>query len=277
MSNVPFLNQISKYCLLAGIIIAFLLLIGGTILAKAGLGEREDETWNQIEQTRTLRVGTDASYPPFENLDGAGNIVGFDIDLANEIGRRLDLRIAFTNIAYDGLTDALLSGQVDILISALTAPPQLEGKARLSIPYFNAGDVLVVSTGSKVKTMDDMEGHSLAVEYGSNGDVEARKWERRLSDLEVLRYPLADAALDAVAAGEADAALADGIAARLAVGRNNNLVLGANITDALFVAAVPKDSPTLQEKLDRVLEEMLRDGTIETLIEKWFGTQDTVR
>jgi polar amino acid transport system substrate-binding protein len=271
LDKAAFLRRIPKYYLLGGAIAALALLGSGVLFAKIEWAENKDNTWDRIEQSRALRIAMDASYPPFEDLDGAGNIIGFDVDLAHEIGRRLGLQIAITNIAYDGLADALVSGQVDMLLSALTAPPQLEGKARLSIPYFNAGDVLVTPAGSTIKAMADMEGHSLAVEYGSSGDVEARKWERRLSDLKILRYPLADAALTAVAAGEADATLTDGISARLAVGKDSRLALGANVTDSLFVAAMPKDSPALQEKIDDTLREMLSDGTVAQLIEKWFG------
>lgn len=264
------LTKTSKHLLIAGVL-GITLLVGVALFAGGTAGKHEDETWDWLQQTGTLRVGMDASYPPFETLDGAGNVVGLDVDLAHEIGKQLDLDITIANITYDGLADALISNQVDILISALVSPPQLEGKARLSIPYFNAGDVLVVPNGSPLQTMADMEGHTLAVEYGSSGDVEARKWERRLSNLEILRYPLADAALGAVLNGETDAALTDGIAARLAVEQHDELAFGEYITEALFVVVLPKDSPTLEREVNSILAEMLRDGTIEELIQKWFG------
>jgi len=250
------------------ILAGFLVFV---VFGTTGTGRPKDETWNRIQQTRTLRVGMDASYPPFENLDAAGTIIGFDVDLAQEIGRQLDVQVILVNIAYDGLSDALLSSQVDILISALTAPPQLEGKAWFSVPYFNAGDTLVVEAGSPVGKMADLEGRTLAVEYGSGGDVEARKWERRLADLTVKRYPLADAAADAVAAGEVDAALVDGIAARLAVGRSEALILAETVTEAPFVIVAPEDSPTLHREINAILQEMLQGESIEQITRQWFG------
>lgn len=264
-----------KYLFLIAAAIVLVLIAGVVVSGGAGIGRPKDETWQRIEQTGTLRVGMDASYPPFENLDEAGNMIGFDVDLANEIGRRLDVRTVPVNIAYDGLPDALLSSQVDILISALTAPPQLQGKAWFSVPYFDAGDVLVVGSGSPINTMADLEGRTLAVEYGSGGDVEARKWERRLANLTVKRYPLADAALDAAAAGEVDAALVDGIAARLGIGRHNNeLLLAEYVTESRFIIIAPEDSPTLHNEINTILQDMLQDGMIDQITEKWFGPQD---
>lgn len=260
-----------KYLLFFSAALVLVLLVLIVISGGAGVGKRDDETWKRIQETGSLRVGMDAAYPPFENLDAAGNMVGFDVDLAQEIGRRLDVQVALVNIAYDGLSDALLSSQVDVLISALTAPPQLEGKAWFSAPYFNAGDTLVVAAGSSLRTMADLEGRVLAVEYGSGGDVEARKWERRLANLAVKRYPLADAALDALAAGEVDAALVDGIAARLAIGRHEGLVLAATATEAPFVIVAPEDSPTLHREINAILQDMLEDGTIEQITGRWFG------
>ena len=183
-------------------------------------------------------MGLDASYPPFEYMDDNDRIVGFDVDFANEIGRRLGFEVTFTNIAYDGLYDALLIGRVDVLISALAATPELEGKALFSVPYFNAGEQLVVSSGSSILEMADLEGKTLAVEYGSGGDVEARKWERRLADLTVARYPDPGAALLAVVEGEADAALVDGITARQGIEQHPELTSVGHVTEILYAAAV---------------------------------------
>jgi ABC-type amino acid transport substrate-binding protein len=253
-----------------------ILAIAAALLATtlAGCGPaKQDHAWQQVQQTGTLRVGMDASYPPFESVNEAtGEIVGFDVDLANEIGRRLGFTITFENIPYDGLYDSLTAGRVDMLLSALVAAPE-EGKAHFSVPYFNAGDQLVLPTGSALRSMDDLAGRTVAVEYGSGGDVEARAWQRRLSALEVVRYPDPDSALAAVIDGEADAALVDGIAAKLGVGQHPELKLGDYADETLFAAAFHPDSRELLGTVDPVMRAMLSDGTVGTLIEKWFGPQ----
>jgi ABC-type amino acid transport substrate-binding protein len=232
-----------------------------------------DDVWEQVEETGALRVGMDASYPPFEFVNEQNEIVGFDVDLANEIGQQLGLEMVFVNMAYDTMFDALLVGQVDVLITALVAAPELEGKAYFSVPYFNAGERLVVPVGSPVVEMADLEGRTVAVEYGSGGDVEARRWERRLSRLTIVREADPDAALAAVVEGRADAALVDGISARLGVGQHDSLALADYLTESLFAVAVHPDSPTLLARMNEALTELIHDGTVDDLTEKWFGPQ----
>ena len=232
-----------------------------------------DLAWEHIQNTGTLRVGMDAAYPPFESLDANNQIVGFDVDLANEIGRRIGVKMAFINMAYDGLFDALLIGQVDILVSGIVAAPELEGKARFSVPYFNAGETLVVKQGSGIVHIEDIAGRRLAVEIGSGGDVEGRKWQRRLDEVSILRTQDTDSAITAVINGEADAALVDGVTARISVGKHPELVLADNIVDTLMAAAVHPDSQILASQVDDVLKAMLTDGTVGRLIDKWFGPQ----
>ncbi len=257
----------------AGALIALALVAGAMLLILDGTRAEGDKVWRQAQSSGVLRVGMDVAYPPFEYLNEHNEIVGFDVDLSHEIGRRLGLEIALVNIPYDGLYDALVTGQVDVVISALVAADEFEARADFTQPYFNAGEHLIVPVGSPISEMPDLEGRTLAVEYGSGGDVEARRWQRRLSELVIERYPDPDGALQAVIDGEADAALVDGISARLAVGQNPTLSVAGIVTDTLFAAAVPPESFTLLEQLNGALVEMRRDGTLDALTEKWFGPQ----
>jgi polar amino acid transport system substrate-binding protein len=250
-----------------------LVVVVGVVLLLARPDDNGDDVWEQVEETGVLRVGMDASYPPFEYVNEGNEIVGFDVDLANAIGRELGLEMVFVNMAYDTLFDALLVGQVDVLITALVAAPELEGKAFFSVPYFNAGERLVVPVDSPVAGMADLEGRTVAVEYGSGGDVEARRWERRLSSLEIVREADSGAALLAVVEDRADAALVDGISARLGVGQHDGLALGEQLTESLFAVAVHPDSPTLLARMNEVVTDLIHDGTVSDLTEEWFGPQ----
>ncbi len=251
------------------------LAVAGALALWLASGPRSDRdrTWQRVEAAGVLRVGMDMSYPPFEYLSEHNEPVGFDVDLANEIGRRRGLEVTFVNIAYDGLYDALVTGQADVLISALVSAAEHEPRAAFSSPYFNAGEHLVVPAGSPIRSMRDLDGRTLAVEYGSGGDVEARRWQRRLAGLEVERYPDPDGALAAVVSGETDAALVDGITARLGVGRQPELAIAGSVEDVLFAVAVPPGNPTLLRQVNGAIDEMFADGTIDRLIERWFGPQ----
>jgi polar amino acid transport system substrate-binding protein len=250
-----------------------LALLATAIFLIARPGSDDDDVWEQVAETGVLRVGMDASYPPFEFVDEGNEVAGFDVDLANAIGQELGLEMVFVNMAYDTMFDALLVGQVDVLITALVAAPELEGKAYFSVPYFNAGERLVVPVGSPVVEMADLDGRTVAVEYGSGGDVEARRWERRLSSLEIVRKADPGTAVLAVVEGRADATLVDGISARLSVGQYNDLALGDQVTESLFAVAVHPDSPTLLARMNEAVTDLIHDGTVDDLTEKWFGPQ----
>jgi ABC-type amino acid transport substrate-binding protein len=249
------------------------VLIIGALVARTILSGGEDRALERIQDSGVLRVGMDASYPPFESLDANHQVVGFDVDVANELGKRLDVEVVFVNIAYDGLYDALLTEQVDILISGLVAAPEFQGKANFSVPYFNMGEYLVVRRDSSLRSMEDTSGLTLAVEIGSGGDVEARKWQRRLGELSILRQPDSGAALNAVLSGEADGAIVDGVTARLAIGQHPELMLAENVVEALIAAGVHPASGALLGQVDGAMQSMLDDGTITKLIDKWFGPQ----
>jgi ABC-type amino acid transport substrate-binding protein len=268
----PPLNKLSSRHYAIGAAAA-LLIIAAFVVVRVIIGGGEDRALERIQDSGVLRVGMDASYPPFEALDAENQIVGFDVDVANELGKRLDVEVVFANIAYDGLYDALLTEQVDILISGLVAAPEFQGKANFSVPYFNMGEYLVVLRDSTLRQMEDTSGLTLAVEIGSGGDVEARKWQRRLGDLQILRQPDSGAALNAVLNGEADGAIVDGVTARLAIGQHPDLMLAENVVETLIAAGVHPESGALLGQIDDAMQSMLDDGTISELIDKWFGPQ----
>lgn len=236
-----------------------------------------DDTWDRIHETGILRVGMDASFPPFEFISADGTLAGFDVDLAQELGRRLDVEAQFiVNLPTDGLYDALKvsagRGQsgVDVVISALVVNPAKMADVDYA-PYFDAGQVLVVrSVETDVMTMSNLGGRTLAVEFGTRGDQEARKWVRRLAELTLVPYQTADEALAAVKDGEANAALVDHVSA-LRFGVDDELtIVGEPVVSEPYAVAVSEDSPGLLRAVDEALAEMESDGTIEALVSKWL-------
>jgi ABC-type amino acid transport substrate-binding protein len=217
-----------------------------------------------------LRVGIDASYPPF-GIDVDGELIGLDVDLAVEVAERLDIPLRFINMGYDGLYDSLQADQVDALFSALRVDPLRTHIARYTISYFEAGQMLIRPPDAPINRMADLEGRVLAVEFGTEGDIEARAWQRRLSILNVTPYNTAEDALAAVASGEADATLVDAIAARLWLRENDDLTPAPDyVTHDPYAVAVQIDNVKLWEAIDETLKAMHADGTLETIIARWL-------
>ncbi len=228
-----------------------------------------DGTWARVQQTGVLRVGMDASYPPFSDTP-AGTPTGLDVDLANEIGRRLGVHVQIANMGFDGLYYALQTNQVDVLISALSTDPTKLGYVLYSRGYLDAGEVLASRDG-RYNTMPDLDGHTVAVEYGSAGDEQARLWQRRLHLLKIVRFTTPDEAMFAAMNGDADAALSDSVTLRLFVHAHPGLQISpVLVTHEPYSVAVRLSSYDLAGAINDALNRMELDGTLDAIINRWI-------
>jgi ABC-type amino acid transport substrate-binding protein len=261
-----------RVALLVGL--ATLVLVAGWWLWPRAQPPITDPTWERIQREGMIRVGLDPTYPPFETDDGNGNLSGLDVDLARALAGRLDLRVEFVLIHFDGLYDALHTGRVDVLISALPFDARQTKDVLYSPPYFNAGQIIVVRAGdSSVKGATELTGKRVAVEWGSSGDVEARRLRsQRQIKLTIQPYETASAALDALQSGAADVALVDAVTALAAAGKEGRplQVIGPPLTDEPYIMATRRDSPALWDTLNRTLATLQQDGTMSQLTTRWF-------
>lgn len=294
----PTSNIRSRIGHLAPVVGRWSLVIGYcSLLLLLGACARPDHTWERVLETGILRVGMDASFPPFETVTADGTLVGFDVDLARELGRRLGAEVQFVaNLPYDGLYDALTVARVDVVISALVVNPARMADFAYSTPYFDAGQVLVACQGKTgieerctelaegasddpAELVEFLRGCTVAVELGTRGDQEARKWARKQPSLTVVPYQTAAEALAAVAARQADVALVDHVSA-LAVtapartsepGTECGMsVAGAPVIEEPYAVAVHRHSQHMLRAINQALAEMEADGTIAAMRAEWL-------
>jgi ABC-type amino acid transport substrate-binding protein len=235
----------------------------------------EDAAWERIQAAGQMVVATDASYPPFSAVDGNGNLFGFDIDLAEEIGRRWGVEVAFENITYDALVTTLVVGRDDAVFSAFVPQPERTREVAYTRPYFTAGTVAVIRADGELVGANPESwaaGKVLAVEYGATGDALARLWARRVAGVSVRPMTTAGEALTVLEAGEADAAIVDAIAAYDFLRGHAGLRLaGPPLEPEPYVIVVGIKSTILLRALEDTLGEMDEDGTLEALRVEWFG------
>jgi polar amino acid transport system substrate-binding protein len=258
------------------------LLAGGLVVALGvwlltrTLPEGVDPTWEQIQETGTLRVCTDPSWPPFEFIDeNSGRIEGFDVDLARLLAERLApgvaLRAQVVPVGFDGLYDALLAGRCDVVLSALPYEAMRTQDVVYSVAYFNAGLVLLVREDvAEIESLDDLAGRVVGVEWGFVPQGSTRQKEF-LRNLGARRYDTAEDVLRALQAGEVEAAIVDRITALAYTRECEGLeFVGEPLHDVNYVIPVRPDSFRLLGEINRVLLEMRGDGTLEALQQKWF-------
>ncbi len=233
---------------------------------------QDDGTLAAIQRRGTLRVGLDASFPPFESLDAEGRIIGLDADIAHALAADLGVEAQFVNIGFDGLYDALLARRVDIIISGLPYDPHWTEDVAYSRPYFNAGQVLVTRADeTSINTISDLAGHTVAVEWGSQADMEGRQLAEEIESLTMLRQPTAAEALEAVFNHQAEAAIVDAVSGVSAFPRGLNIV--TYLTDEWYVAAVHLESRALLEAINQPLTRLEETGQMAEMQARWLHGQ----
>jgi polar amino acid transport system substrate-binding protein len=250
------------------LIVALLLIL----LLWLFLAPQDDGTLAEIQRRGTLRVGLDASFPPFETVDEQGQIVGLDVDLAREIAADLGVEVELVNIGFDGLYDALLARRVDIIISGLPYDPRWTEDVGYSHNYFNAGQVLLARRDDPtIETVADLTGRAVAVEWGSQADMEGRRLAEELENVTLLRQSTAAEALAALSAGQADAAIVDGVTAHRAAA--NHLRPVTSLTDEWYAAAVHIESRELLAAVNATLTSLQQNGRMAEIQARWLGRQ----
>jgi polar amino acid transport system substrate-binding protein len=245
---------------------------------------KDDGALERIRVRGSLRVGTDASFPPFAWLDAGGTPIGYEVELAEHIAAHMGVRAQIINLAFDSLYDALYAGRVDIIISELTYDARRTREVLYSQPYFDAGQLLVTRSPAKddgALGTDDLnhllDGRRVAVEWGSAGDMKARQLRGDTTQYVVLTYPSAEQALVALTSGEADVAIVDAVSVyQFAKTHPSTLRIVCYLTHEPYVIATSARSPRLAAAVRTTLETLAQNGVLERLRERWLSAALTL-
>ena len=248
-----------------------LVLLGVGLTRPGGLLAR-DLIWGRIQERGVWRVAMDPSFPPFESLDANGVPVGLDVDLVNEIARRMGVQADITAVGFDELVDAVAARRVDGAVSALPEMPWRTKEVAFSRPYIDAGLVLAVPADSGIAGVEDLPGKRVAAEWGSQGDALARELATdEEGAFELALQETADAALQAVVERQADAAIVDAVTLALFDRDAGRLVVaGPPLQSDPYVVYTPVGSPRLLDNVNAALEAMEADGTLEVIRMRWL-------
>jgi ABC-type amino acid transport substrate-binding protein len=247
------------------------LIVAALLLLCACSGPRSNPL-KRIQSTGTLRVALDPSFPPFEFVDGSGQVVGLDVDLARAIAARLGVKAHFVSTGYDALYDALTVGRADVIISALYPDPSRMQTFDFSPSYFNAGEVLVVPEDTSIAGVPDLAGKQVALVFGTEAHMVALQWEKTMPTPPILMVGDAPETITSVlAAGIVDAVILDNVTAQMALADTPGLrVLTPPITDEPYTIAARKEDAKLLEAISAILDEMEANGELDTLIRRWM-------
>jgi polar amino acid transport system substrate-binding protein len=213
-----------------------------------------------------LLVGVDTPYKPFE-IGQPPDISGYDIDVMNEIAKRIDLPVTYQDTAFDTIFRDLSQGKFDATAAASTITPERELKVDFTDPYYGTDQALVVLPDSDIATVDDLAGKIVGAQSGTTGEDYAND-ETDASD--VRGYPEGPDAINALKATQVDAVVIDQGVADDAVAAGGVKVATVIPTGEFYGFALQEESDALREQMNGALKEMKDDGTLNELYQKYF-------
>lgn len=224
-------------------------------------------------QAADLTVGANVGNVPWEFQDASGNTVGFEVDLLNEIAKRLGKSIEFVNIPFNGLFPAVQSGRINIAVSSITITDKRLESVSFAQPYYDSDQSLTVTASSGIEGLSGMSGKVVGVDTGSTGDMWAGKNNDKYKFGEVRRFEgLSPAMLDLVA-GRIDGYISDIPALLYYVKDKPDLKVVERIpTGEKYSMMFNKDDPLATEVND-VISTLKKEGFHAKLHETWFGAK----
>ncbi|WBM71845.1 lysine/arginine/ornithine ABC transporter substrate-binding protein ArgT [Buttiauxella sp. WJP83] len=228
---------------------------------------------------QSLRLGTDTTYAPFSSKDAKGDFVGFDIDLGNELCKRINTKCTWVASDFDALIPSLKAKKIDGIISSLSITEKRQQEIAFSDKLYAADSRLIAVKGSPIKpTLESLNGKHVGVLQGSTQEAFANA-EWRAKGIDVVAYANQDLIYSDLAAGRLDAAFQDETAAsegflKLPAGKDYAFA-GPSVKNKQYFGdgtgiGLRKDDVELKEAFNKALADMRKDGTYDKFAKKYF-------
>ena len=258
-------------------IFALCMMLVLAVTALAGCGSNSA----QKEESKKIVVGLDDSFPPMGFKDEKNEIVGFDIDLAKEVAKRLGREVEFKAIDWNSKEAELKSGRVDILWNGLDITEKRKENMLFSEPYMDNRQIVFVKKGSQIAVASEADLAGKTIGSQSGGTTEEyfeNKPELKSSMKEVKYYPDYINAFMDLENGRLDAVVGDEIIGRYYISKHPDEIQAIDTVMgdvSQFGIAFRKDDQKLRDEVQKVFDEMKADGTVAKISEKWFAKDIT--
>lgn len=253
--------------------IMLMLLIGLILLTACG---GEDKV--AIEDKESYVMGMDNTFAPMGFIDPkTGELVGFDVDLANEVSRRLGKEIDLQPIEWSMKETELNAGNIDFIWNGYSITPEREEEVIFSEPYLANSQIIVVLEESDIKFKKDLEGRQITLQEDSSALEAVRKepeFVEKLKDGKPVEFPTYVECFADLKAGRSEALVGDEVLVRYFMKQdreNKYRVLDENFGDEFFGIGFRKEDVKLRDRVNEILKEIKEDGTYDELCDKWFS------
>ena len=254
----------------------FLALMLTLVVASAFVaGCGGDKAATKKEAGKKIVVGLDDNFPPMGFKNEKNEIVGFDIDMAKEAAKRLGRPVEFKAIDWSSKEAELKSGRIDVIWNGLNITEERKKNMLFSNPYMEAKQLIFIPAGSPVKGQADLAGKVIGIQSASTAEQNLENDKAFAGTLkEVKKYPDCIAAMMDMEAGRVDAIITDEIVGRYYMEKKPGKFVALEKPVGPignFGIAFRLDDKALQGDIQKVLDEMKKDGTSAKISKQWFG------
>jgi polar amino acid transport system substrate-binding protein len=278
---------------LASLAVAILALLTITACGGGGGsasgGDGEGNLLQEVKDRGTLRVSTDPAYPPQSFQANDGTFKGFDIDVAEEIAKRMGVEVQWITPSWDVITAGNWNGRWDISVGSMTVTPERAKVLYFSSPYYyNPAAAAVHEDNTDITDVEtDLDGKTIGVcsactyEFYLDGtlNIPGEDYDFVVDDPQIKTYDTDSSAIQDLALGDGvrlDAAMSSLTTLQEAEKKGTPIkVIGDPLYYEPLAVAIDKEAPgnpkPLVDEVDKIVKEMHEDGTLSELSEKWYG------
>lgn len=246
-----------------------------------GCGKKEEKTktdnsLKDVQSKKELVLGLDSSFPPMGFTDKKDNIVGFDIDLAKEVTKRMGIKLKLQPINWNSKEQELNTEKVDCLWNGVTYSKARAKEMLCSESYMDNHQVLIVPANSKIKSLKDItKDTEVGIQSGSTA-ADAADSVKELKNSKIKLLPDNVQILNDLGHG-LDAAVMDEVVAKYYTKKDAGKykVLEDSVAKEKYVIGFRKDDKALCNEVVKQLKAMAKDGTLKKISEKWFDEDIT--
>ncbi len=244
--------------------LALLLSLVFVVACMAGCSSEKGKSLAEVKDAGKLVIATSPDFPPFENLEG-GEIVGIEVEIMNIICEKLGVEPVFEQINFDAVLTGVQTGKYDCGMSGISVTEKRKENTLFTKEYCLAAQCIVVKADSTIATKADLEGKKIAVQTGTTAAEFCSGEGYELSQYEANQ----DAKL-ALTTGKVDAWVVDDLtAAEMCKGDDSVKILGESMTTEPYAFAFAFGSEDLVEEINKILAEIIADGTVASIFEKY--------
>ncbi len=252
---------------------------GGNSSPAGGTQSGTQQTDNSLEKVRQAGkfvLGLDASFEPMGYTDAQDNIVGFDIDLAEEVCKRMGVTLVKQPINWDTKEEDLNSGRIDCIWNGMSVSPSRAEAMNLSEPYMKNAMVFVVPAKSDAKKPADLANAKIGVQNGSTAqDILKESEVGKTASIQAIATNVE--ALQQMELGLVDAVFLDSVVAeyKMTSEQKEWFILPDGLEEEEYAIGFRKNDKALRDEVQKTLSEMKKDGKVAEISTKWFGSDVT--